>query len=1691
MAKYKRKRKYPTGGPIVPEPKFFYNGGMPHDPPYVDANGNPIEIPVFNQPTNPGMMGDVVPQMGILPPDPPQEGPTGGVTSMTPGVPKGKRRPHRSLFNRGRQTSSRGIPRDGFMNEYGGELGTDPPFTKAEFEQGMVQGIPNNDWRSTNDKYQYYLGEDRIEERSPANKILSGLGFVGLGTGIGYGLGNRRYNKTLPIYQQQYSDYVTDRTNMGGTWADPSNMMTFEEYQDFYNPGSEKKDYTKLGAIMGLGTSAMLTPLTNAAFNKINQNRRDKQARELREAMKAADDYGTGGYMKYANGGNMGQFSSVPVTEFNNGGTHEANPLGGIPQGPNALVEEGELKIRIPGTDQDFIVSPKIKLDKATAQEFGLPMKYVGKNMVDIFNKVLARKNFNQREGDTITNTTMKDNIAPYIEAHDYLTEKKNAEEEAMRQESFAADMDNMMTEYPDYMQAMMAQQQPQQGPSPEEQAMMEQQMMAQQGAPQGMPMMGMGGMMEYKNGGKRGLWDNIWAKRRRGERMRKKGEEGAPTEKALRESQNAMGGYLYKNGGINIDPAKRGTFRAQATKMGMGVQEAANTILNAPEGKYSSAMRKKANFAKNFAKEYGGYTYASGGKLPKNILRSRVEAHMSPAEADNYVKNYMGGGYLYENGGYRVSRSNKRKGKTHVVERISDGVKKYFGDPNLKNKPGTKAAKSAKARHKKNLNKNPFFRAYWNATWKHGGLMYENGGYNNAGFKALPDYVQAKIKGNSMANGGYNYSDFMMPGVPVQGVAASNYRYGGRYGCAPRKDFGGFMRGLGEAGYGVLQGTLSAIPGAGQFIDPIMEKGRVALQDATDATEEDKRKGEVISSIGNITGSLVTGNPAAALGQADEVADIARNVGPSDNADNETRKNLDAAANYIDTAGRFLPMLSGQIGKNKAPKGTLEGIDPETGLPISVNPNLPNYMYGGRKRYAYGGALSQPIKLMTYPHNQMIMANGGTMSDDDIRMILNFESTQGSAGGKGLSNYGIKVNQWGTKYPYLKDGVTEEEAIKFIRAEYLTDDMKELPVDAQKRLVDYTYNTGRNWKDLLLLNNGTIDLQGIRGNIDPKLWEDNKEAIIKSLKEEGAAAKLDKSKHSLMKDYWTNVAGNPEAYEKSAKDRIDMWSKGDTKFPGGNLGDSEKQFQYFMDNDILRVYSDGQPIKMDYKTGDEIPLELTENEYNYLIKAKRKENEKKGWDWEYPEYKNLAYSADKPYQEPGDDLTQSEMPEDWTPTADQVMEAVDAGIIETGISDTEATKEDNKKIYDWLNKSFTPIPVPSYQELMQDMPEEEIIIEDLAEEDPTAPEEETSDYRKDLQNIINISENDYIDQKIKENNPDYDELREGDKSDLRYKYMMEYRQAEEEARLKGMSPNVGKGVFTTQIRPGERPPITDKIQKDIDATIAAGGTVGYDDEGNLVMEAGKSGEGDFSRDVITGEGTEDEDVTTTPYNYYSPLTNMASGTANAGTEVKESFYPYALTGLQAGYNILAPILAKKFRGEDYVGDPSYMDAIDYDLSEERRELQREAAGARKNLKNIAGGVGAGAYLSNLGSMYDRFRRGVAGSYARENLLETQANMKIDKYNRMLDAQRARNIASINYGEDAQRRANILEGTTAALEQLKYPFDIRRGEQAGIDLTNAYLGEGSPYRMTYSTIGDQIRNRSAYGGYLPKKKKNG
>jgi hypothetical protein len=77
----------------------------------------------------------------------------------------------------------------------------------------------------------------------------------------------------------------------------------------------------------------------------------------------------------------------------------------------------------------------------------------------------------------------------------------------------------------------------------------------------------------------------------------------------------NEISDLLYaEGGGIHIQPSKRGTFTAAAKKHGKGVQEFARQVLANKEN-YSSAMVKKANFARNASKWHddGGWLQSAG----------------------------------------------------------------------------------------------------------------------------------------------------------------------------------------------------------------------------------------------------------------------------------------------------------------------------------------------------------------------------------------------------------------------------------------------------------------------------------------------------------------------------------------------------------------------------------------------------------------------------------------------------------------------------------------------------------------------------------------------------------------------------------------------------------------------------------------------------------------------------------------------------------------------------------------------------------------------------------------------------------------------------------------------------------------------------------------------------------------------
>jgi len=100
----------------------------------------------------------------------------------------------------------------------------------------------------------------------------------------------------------------------------------------------------------------------------------------------------------------------------------------------------------------------------------------------------------------------------------------------------------------------------------------------------------------------------------------------------------------MYKSGGgIHIKPSHKGRFTAYKQRTGKTTEEALHSK--------DPHVRQMANFARNAAKwkhEDGGpVMYADGGKLPESVLRSRLESHMSPNEAQNYIDSYGHGGVV------------------------------------------------------------------------------------------------------------------------------------------------------------------------------------------------------------------------------------------------------------------------------------------------------------------------------------------------------------------------------------------------------------------------------------------------------------------------------------------------------------------------------------------------------------------------------------------------------------------------------------------------------------------------------------------------------------------------------------------------------------------------------------------------------------------------------------------------------------------------------------------------------------------------------------------------------------------------------------------------------------------------------------------------------------------------------------
>jgi transcriptional regulator CtsR len=227
-------------------------------------------------------------------------------------------------------------------------------------------------------------------------------------------------------------------------------------------------------------------------------------------------------------------------------------------------------------------------------------------------------------------------------------------------------------------------------------------------------------------------------------------------TENGDEQSQYARGG------GIHIKPSRRGTFTAQATRMGMGVQEAARHIL-ANKDRYSSKMVRKANFARNASKwkhAYGGYAgmYQEGGEaMPQEMMEAPQQQMQEQAM-----------GQEQQQGGQDQMMQQLMQ---MVAQALQQGVPpeqivQMLVQQGVPQEVAVQAVQMVMQQMGGGAPQGGPGQQYQPQGGQYQGPQpmaamggyYANGGINNAGFRALPPSVQQKIMDN-MAYGGY-YED-------------------------------------------------------------------------------------------------------------------------------------------------------------------------------------------------------------------------------------------------------------------------------------------------------------------------------------------------------------------------------------------------------------------------------------------------------------------------------------------------------------------------------------------------------------------------------------------------------------------------------------------------------------------------------------------------------------------------------------------------------------------------------------------------------------------------------------------------------------------------------------------------------------------------------------------------------------------
>ena len=192
---------------------------------------------------------------------------------------------------------------------------------------------------------------------------------------------------------------------------------------------------TLVGGAIGAVGGAIAGGIKSIFGNKKakRQERRAKNKARGLNSMATLESY-MGKAYGFAEGGNLSNlmgrkyFAEGGLTTFNNGGSHEESPIGGIPQGISEtgqmnLVEEGETRF------QDYIFSDRLLVHKEIAEQMNLPKNIIGKTFAEA-SEILG-KDLEEHPNDPISERGFEEMMTRLMAANNMTKDLKDADEQA------------------------------------------------------------------------------------------------------------------------------------------------------------------------------------------------------------------------------------------------------------------------------------------------------------------------------------------------------------------------------------------------------------------------------------------------------------------------------------------------------------------------------------------------------------------------------------------------------------------------------------------------------------------------------------------------------------------------------------------------------------------------------------------------------------------------------------------------------------------------------------------------------------------------------------------------------------------------------------------------------------------------------------------------------------------------------------------------------------------------------------------------------------------------------------------------------------------------------------------------------------------------------------------------------------